>query len=40
MSSVSLAIKLRQIAAAMLLAPRVGVLSSLPIHTPAASWGM
>ena len=32
--------KLRQVAAAVLLAPQVGRLLSLPSHTPVTIWGM
>jgi hypothetical protein len=31
---------MRQMAAEVVLAPLLGLLSSLPIQTPVASWGM
>ena len=40
MPSTALTIKLCQVRAAVLLAPQVGVLSSLPSQTPVTSWGI
>lgn len=40
MSSVICDMNIRQTAAAVELAPEVGVLSSFPSQTPVASWGM